>query len=102
MYREDVLTFAYRQCRANQGAAGVDGVNFADIEAAGVADWLGELAQRLRHHTYRPAAVKRVWIPKPNGKQRPLGIPTITDRVVQTAAMLVLEPIFEADLLPEQ
>lgn len=102
MYREDVLTFAYRQCRANQGAAGVDGVNFADIEATGVADWLGELAQRLRHHTYRPAAVKRVWIPKPNGKQRPLGIPTITDRVVQTAAMLVLEPIFEADLLPEQ
>jgi RNA-directed DNA polymerase len=100
--REDILAFAYRQCRANQGAAGVDGVSFADIDAAGAADWLGELAQRLRHHAYRPAAVKRVWLPKPNGKQRPLGIPTITDRVVQTAAMLVLEPIFEADLLPEQ
>jgi RNA-directed DNA polymerase len=80
----------------------VDGVQFADIEAYGEGRWLGELAERLRKKDYRPQAVKRVWIPKPTGKLRPLGIPTITDRVVQTAAMLVLEPIFEADLQPEQ
>lgn len=102
VYRHDILTHAYRCCKANQGAAGVDGVRFADIEARGEERWLGELAERLRRKDYRPEAVKRVWIPKPNGKLRPLGIPTITDRVVQTAAMLVLEPIFEADLQPEQ
>ena len=102
VYRADVLEFAYRQCKANGGAPGADGVRFEDIEAAGVEGWLGELAERLRRKDYRPSPVKRVWIPKPNGKLRPLGIPTITDRVVQTAAMLVLEPIFEADLLPEQ
>lgn len=102
MYRMDVLHHAYQSCKANKGAAGVDGVRFEDIEAAGVDQWLGELAERLRKKDYRPDAVKRVWIPKPNGKLRPLGIPTITDRVVQTAAMLVLEPIFEADLQPEQ
>lgn len=102
MYRMDVLHHAYQSCKANKGAAGVDGVRFEDIEAAGADQWLGELAERLRKKDYRPYAVKRVWIPKPNGKLRPLGIPTITDRVVQTAAMLVLEPIFEADLQPEQ
>ena len=77
-------------------------VGFEDIEAYGEDRWLGELAERLKKKDYRPEAVKRVWIPKPNGKLRPLGIPTITDRVVQTAAMLVLEPLFEADLQPEQ
>lgn len=102
IYRRDVLDCAYRSCQANKGAAGVDGVRFEDIEAYGVERWLGELAEQLKRKDYRPEAVKRVWIPKPNGKLRPLGIPTITDRVVQTAAMLVLEPIFEADLQPEQ
>jgi len=102
VYRADILEFAYRCCKANNGAAGVDGQSFADIEACGVERWLGELTEELREKTYRPQAVRRVWIPKPDGKQRPLGIPTIRDRVVQTTAVLVLEPIFEADLPDEQ
>jgi group II intron reverse transcriptase/maturase len=102
VWRADVLTIAYQRCEANQGAAGVDGQTFADIAAYGVERWLGELALELRTKTYRPQAVRRVWIPKPDGTQRPLGIPTIRDRVVQMAAVLVLEPIFEADLQPEQ
>jgi len=102
VYREDVLAFAYRRCKANGGAAGVDGQNFADIEADGVERWLAELAEELRKKAYRPQAVRRVYIPKPDGTKRPLGIPTIRDRVVQTAVVLVLEPIFEADLPPEQ
>jgi group II intron reverse transcriptase/maturase len=102
VYRPDVLADAYDCCKANGGAAGVDGQTFADIGEYGLVRWLGELAEELRSKTYRPSAVRRVWIPKPDGKQRPLGIPTIRDRVVQTAAMLVLSPIFEADLQPEQ
>ncbi|MBW6521365.1 MAG: group II intron reverse transcriptase/maturase [Desulfoarculaceae bacterium] len=102
IYREDILAHAYRSCKANKGAAGVDGVDFEAIEKYGEEQWLGELAERLRTKDYRPEAVRRVFISKPNGKLRPLGIPTITDRVVQTAAMLVLEPLFEADLQPEQ
>jgi len=102
VYREDVLTFAYRRCKANGGAAGVDDQSFEDIEADGVERWLAELADTLRTRTYRPQAVRRVNIPKPDGTKRPLGIPTIRDRVVQMAVVLVLEPIFEADLLPEQ
>ncbi len=102
IHRRDILEHAYRCCKTNNGAAGVDGIRFEDIEAYGEERWLGELAERLRRKDYRPEAVKRVWIPKPDGKLRPLGIPTITDRVVQTAAMIVLEPIFEADLQPEQ
>jgi group II intron reverse transcriptase/maturase len=102
VWRADVLAIAYARCEANKGAAGVDGQTFADIEKYGVERWLGELAQELKAKTYRPQAVRRVWIPKADGKQRPLGIPTIRDRVVQMAALLVLEPIFEADLQPEQ
>ena len=102
VYRSDILEFAYRCCKANRGAPGVDGMGFEDIEAYGEDRWLGELAERLRQKDYRPEAVRRVWIPKSDGQQRPLGIPTIADRVVETALKLVIEPIFEADLLPEQ
>ena len=100
--REDILAHAYAQCRSNKGAPGVDGQDFADIEAYGVERWLGELALALREETYRPDPIRRVYIPKANGKLRPLGISTVRDRVCMTAAMLVLEPIFEADLPPEQ
>jgi RNA-directed DNA polymerase len=102
LHRGDVLAYAYLRCKDNRGAAGVDGQTFADIEAGGERRWLEELAKELQGKTYQPRPVKRVWIPKADGKQRPLGIPTIRDRVVQMAAVLVLEPIFEADLLPEQ
>jgi RNA-directed DNA polymerase len=102
VYRGDVLAHAFARCRANGGAAGVDGQTFADIEIYGTTKWLGELAQELKGKTYRPQAVRRVWIPKPDGTRRPLGIPTIRDRLVQTAVVLVLEAIFEADLQPEQ
>jgi group II intron reverse transcriptase/maturase len=102
MYRADVLRFAYDRCLLNGGAPGVDEQTFKDIEESGEERWIGELAEELRKRTYRPRAVRRVWIPKPDGKQRPLGIPTVRDRVVQMAAVIVLEPIFEADLQPEQ
>jgi hypothetical protein len=102
MYRADVLAWAYDRCRENGGASGVDDQTFAGIEAYGRQRWLDELAAELRELTYRPQAVRRVWIPKADGSQRPLGIPTVKDRVVQTAALIVLEPIFEADLQPEQ
>jgi RNA-directed DNA polymerase len=111
--REDILRHAYDLARANRGApgvdgvtftvieaAGVDGVTFTVIEAAGVEGWLGGLRKDVVAKTYRPQPVRRVMIPKPGGGERPLGIPTIRDRVVQTAAKLVLEPIFEADLDP--
>src|SRR5436305_7782516 len=81
VYRRDILEFAYARCRANGGAAGVDRQEFRDIEAYGVGRWLDEVAERLRKRTYRPSPVRRVSIPKPDGKRRPLGIPTITDRV---------------------
>jgi len=99
--REDILAHAYAQCRSNKGASGVDAQDFADIEAYGAPRWLGELALALRQKTYRPDPIRRVFIPKANGKLRPLGISTLRDRVCMTAAMLVLEPIFEADLPSE-
>lgn len=102
VYRKDVLAYAYERCEANGGAAGVDNQTFEGIERYGKERWLDELTQELKSRTYQPQPVRRVYIPKPDGKQRPLGIPTIRDRVVQTAAVLVLEPVFEADLLPEQ
>jgi len=97
IYREDILHHAYRLARANAGMPGVDGVTFAAIEEEGPEAWLTGLAEELVSKTYRPEPVRRVMIPKPDGGERPLGIPTIRDRVVQTATKLVLEPIFEAD-----
>src|SRR5882672_8971693 len=98
MYREDVLVHAYALVRSNQGAPGVDGQSFWGIESKGLEGWLSGIREDLRAKTYQPQAVRRVMIPKPGGGERPLGIPTIRDRVVQTAAKLLLEPIFEADL----
>jgi retron-type reverse transcriptase len=102
IFREDILTHAYAQCRSNKGVPGVDGQDFARVEEYGVERWLGELALALRQEKYRPDPIRRVFIPKANGKLRPLGISTLRDRVCMTAAMLVLDPIFEADLPPEQ
>ena len=102
IHREDVLAHAYAQCRSNKGAPGVDDQDFADVEAYGVQRWLGELALALRQETYRPEPIRRVFIPKANGKLRPLGISTLRDRVCMTAAALVLDPIFDADLPSEQ
>jgi RNA-directed DNA polymerase len=100
IYREDILSHAYALARANKGAPGVDGQSFEDIESTGLETWLTGIGEELRNKTYRPQPVRRVKIPKPGGGERPLGIPCIRDRVVQTAAKLVIEPIFEAELEP--
>ena len=100
MYREDILAHAYELVRANKGAPGVDGQTFADIESQGLAEWLKGIREELHTKTYRPQPVRLVMIPKPGGGERPLGIPAIRDRVVQSAAKLLIEPIFEADLEP--
>ena len=103
LYRKDVLIHAWKCCHANGGAPGVDGQSFGQIERGGVDRWLDELGKELREKSYRPQAVRRVWIPKPGSdKLRPLGVPCIKDRVAQMAAVMVLEPIFEADLPEEQ
>ena len=100
--REDILRRAWREVKANAGAAGVDGQTISDIEQRGVDQFLAALAADLRGGKYRPRPVRRVFIPKADGGERPLGIPTIRDRVVPMAVVLVLGPIFEADLPPEQ
>lgn len=101
VWRADILMFAYRLVRANKGSSGVDGTNFEDIEQkTGIDTFLSELAQDLKHKTYHPSPVRRVMIPKADGSMRPLGIPTIRDRVAQMAVKLVIEPIFEADFCP--
>jgi RNA-directed DNA polymerase len=101
VYRADILAHAYALAKQKGGAPGVDGVTFEDIEAAGLERWLAAVGEEVRTGAYRPQPVRRVWIPKPGGVgERPLGIPTIRDRVVQTAALLILQPIFEADLEP--
>src|SRR5665213_1506508 len=97
IYREDILRHAYALACANAGGPGTDGMTFAAIETLGLENWLAGLREELISKTYRPDPVRRVMIPKPDGGERPLGIPTIRDRVVQAAAKLVLEPIFEAD-----
>ena len=100
VYREDVLLRAWVLAKANHGAPGVDGESFEDIESKGLLEWLNGLGKDLHDKTYQPQPVRRVMIPKPGGGERPLGIPTIRDRVAQTAAKLILEPIFEADFEP--
>jgi len=100
VWREDILAHAYALARANGGAPGVDGITFDQVEAAGRQDWLARLGEALRTKTYRSQPVRRVMIPKPDGGERALGIPTIWDRVAQSAVKLVLEPIFEADMDP--
>ena len=100
VYRADILAHAYALSRQHGGAPGVDGVTFEDIEATGLERWLAVVGEAVRTETYRVQPVRRVLIPKPGGGERPLGIPGIRDRVVQTAALLILQPIFEADLEP--
>src|SRR6266567_3360712 len=95
--REDILHRAWREVKANAGAAGVDGQTISDIEQRGVDQFIAELAADLNEGKYRPRPVRRVFIPKADGGERPLGIPTVRDRVAQAAAKVVLEPIFEAD-----
>jgi RNA-directed DNA polymerase len=100
VYREDILNHAYALVKANDGGPGVDGERFENIEAKGLEEWMNGLREDLRNKTYKPQPVRRVFRPKPGGGERPLGIPTIRDRVAQTAAKLILEPIWEADLEP--
>ena len=101
IYRRDVLTSAYRIARAKKGKGGVDGVTFEQIEASagGAEGFVEEIHESLKRKQYRPSAVRRVYVPKPDGRRRPLGIPTIRDRVIQTAMLLIIEPIFEADFM---
>jgi RNA-directed DNA polymerase len=97
VYRMDIMEEAYRRAKSNGGTSGVDGERFEDIEKRGVFEYIAELREELKERRYRPKPVRRVYIPKANGKKRPLGIPTVRDRIVQTAFLMILEPIFEAD-----
>ena len=97
LYRKDVLMKAWDKAKANRGVEGIDGISFEDIEKEGVESFLQKIEKELREKTYRPQPSKRVYIPKPDGRLRPLSIPTIKDRVVQSALRIVIEPIFEAD-----
>ena len=100
VYRVDILTHAYHLVKHNRGTPGIDGVSYADIEEQGVKRYIKELSQELKSKEYKPNAIKRVYIPKSNGQKRPLGIPTLKDRIVQMATKIVIEPIFEADFEP--
>ena len=99
IFRLDILWRAWKEVRANKGSAGIDGITFEMIEEYGVEEYLLDIQEDLQNKKYRPKPVKRVYIPKPDGKQRPLGIPTIKDRIVQQACKIVIEPIFEANFL---
>ena len=97
IFRLDILWRAWKEVRENKGSAGIDGITFEMIEEYGVEEYLLDIQEDLKNKKYRPKPVKRVYIPKPDGKQRPLGIPTIRDRIVQQACKIVIEPIFEAN-----
>ena len=99
IFRLDILWRAWKEVRENKGSAGIDGITFEMIEEYGVEEYLLDIQEDLKNKKYRPKPVKRVYIPKPDGKQRPLGIPTIRDRIVQQACKIVIEPIFEANFL---
>ncbi len=97
VYRLDVLWEAWQKVRANKGSSGIDKITVAEIEAAGAVEYIKSIHEELKTKRYRPQPLRRVWIPKANGKQRPLGIPTVKDRIVQQAARMVMEPIFEVN-----
>jgi len=99
IFRLDILWRAWKEVRENKGSAGIDGITFEMIEEYGVEEYLLDIQEDLRNKKYRPKPVKRVYIPKPDGKQRPLGIPTIRDRIVQQACKIVIESVFEANFL---
>lgn len=99
IFRLDILWRAWKEVRENKGSGGIDGITFEMIEEYGVEEYLLDIQEDLQNKKYKPKPVKRVYIPKPDGKQRPLGIPTIRDRVVQQACKIVIEPVFEANFL---
>ena len=97
LYREDVLSEAWKRVKANKGSSGVDGIEIEDIETMGIEKYLTEIKEELMDGKYKPSPVRRVMIPKPDGSKRPLGIPTVKDRIVQMATKIAIEPVFEAD-----